>query len=424
MPKKAREQDAKNKSIENPPTRNFFTPRVTAAASQSQSVPASQSESESAVPTEGIDDISKQTSPTDEDFVVDNDEEDVIDANLDIDEDETRADNHCDEGDLLNECDLGVQQEYVKAVQLRLGDEVREDNKSTDLYLLEHLKDNDWRIRKEHAPKFSRKLGLSKTNTHCWIEGELLWKPNTEIAVEKIDQEWDAIEEEIDDTMRDLAVADIELLRAAIFESVETEGGKVPLHCEGLDAASRPELIRDKFSATLGDVFHAMDRAKVPVKHESKKAYFVALRDAFLFWNPAKLKELEDAMMKSGMINDEIQAQKYHNARLYRECVDRKVPPSSILYHRVRAVCALFGNMIDSKTKKPLFSKKAWKKANNVLKDILAGYYSDPPGLNFYTKRLGSNGEAMTNKHGLEVIECFRVSQEPYQLIWEMECRD
>lgn len=177
MPKKAREQDAKNKSIENPPTRNFFTPRVTAAASQSQSVPASQSESESAVPTEGIDDISKQTSPTDEDFVVDNDEEDVIDANLDIDEDETRADNHCDEGDLLNECDLGVQQEYVKAVQLRLGDEVREDNKSTDLYLLEHLKDNDWRIRKEHAPKFSRKLGLSETNS-AYYRDVYVWLPD------------------------------------------------------------------------------------------------------------------------------------------------------------------------------------------------------------------------------------------------------
>jgi hypothetical protein len=29
-----------------------------------------------------------------------------------------------------------------------------------------------------------------------------------------------------------------------------------------------------------------------------------------------------------------------------------------------------------------------WTKANNVLKDILVGYYSDPPGLNFTPKDL------------------------------------
>ena len=55
-----------------------------------------------------------------------------------------------------------------------------------------------------------------------------------------------------------------------------------------------------------------------------------------------------------------------------------------------------------------MFTKTAWKKANNVLKDILAGYYSDPPDLNFYTKKLGKNGEIVSNQYGLEVIECFR----------------
>jgi hypothetical protein len=225
---------------------------------------------------------------------------------------------------------------------------------------------------------------------------------------EQSDPEWEALEDEIDDAMKELTADDIELLRAAIFESKETERGKIPLRCEGLDDAPIPELVIDKYSATLGDVFHAMDRAKVPVKHESKKAYFVALREAFLVWNDIKLKELEDSMRDNGMTDDEIQAQKYHNARLYRECVDRKVPPPSILYWRVRAVYALYGKMVDSKTKKPLFSNKAWKKANNVLKDILAGYYSDPPGLNFYTKKLGKNGEVVTNKYGMEVIECFR----------------
>ena len=221
-------------------------------------------------------------------------------------------------------------------------------------------------------------------------------------------EEWKAIEDEIDDAMKGLTSENIETLRAAVFESQETARGRIPLQCANLDLPPKPELIEEKFSAVLGDVFHAMDRTKVPVKHEAKKSYFVALREAFLVWNPTRMKELETRMSESGMTEEEIEQQKYFNARLFRECVERKVPSPKILYWRVRAVYALFGNMVDGKTNKPLFNKKAWKKANNVLRDILDGFYSDPPGLNFYTKKLGKNGDFIENKYGMEVIECFR----------------
>ena len=141
-----------------------------------------------------------------------------------------------------------------------------------------------------------------------------------------------------------------------------------------------------------------MDRVKVPVKHEAKKAHFVALRDAFLVWNPKKMAELEERIRDSGMTDEEIQAQKYFNSRLFRDCVERKVPSPRILYWRVRAVYVMYGKMIDSKTQQPLFNSNAWKKANNVLKDILQGYYSDPPHLELYSKRLGKNGEVKMNK--------------------------
>jgi hypothetical protein len=123
-----------------------------------------------------------------------------------------------------------------------------------------------------------------------------------------------------------------------------------------LDDAPLPQDIKNLFSAILGDIYHAMNRARVPVKHEAKKAYFHALRNAFLIWNPKKVE-------------------------LYDECIERHAPAPRILYYRVRAVFALFGNMLDSKTKKPLFNNDAWKKANQVLKEILAGVYSDPPGV-------------------------------------------
>ena len=49
-------------------------------------------------------------------------------------------------------------------------------------------------------------------------------------------------------------------------------------------------------------------------------------------------------------------------------------PLTAVLFWRVRAVFAMYGDIVDSKTNKPLFNKRAWKKA-------LKGYYSDPPGI-------------------------------------------
>ena len=54
----------------------------------------------------------------------------------------------------------------------------------------------------------------------------------------------------------------------------------------------------------------------------------------------------------------------------FRKRVRRHVPPPSVHYHQVRAVYMAFGNKIDSTTKQPLFNKAAWKKADNVLKEV------------------------------------------------------
>ena len=64
--------------------------------------------------------------------------------------------------------------------------------------------------------------------------------------------------------------------------------------------------------------------------------------------------------------------------------------------------------IFDSKSKQPLFNARAWQKADNLLKEILEGYYSDPPNLNLYTTRLQTDGVAMRNKYGMEMIECSR----------------
>jgi hypothetical protein len=63
----------------------------------------------------------------------------------------------------------------------------------------------------------------------------------------------------------------------------------------------------------------------------------------------------------------------------FRAWVDWQVLPPRLLYWHVHAVFAIFGNKVDSKTKKPLlFNVQAWKKANNIMKEILLEYYSNP----------------------------------------------
>ena len=63
--------------------------------------------------------------------------------------------------------------------------------------------------------------------------------------------EWDALENEIDKTMKELTSENIKHLRAAIFEAKETETGKIPLHCDGINAPRKPDLIEDEYSAVL-----------------------------------------------------------------------------------------------------------------------------------------------------------------------------
>ena len=51
-----------------------------------------------------------------------------------------------------------------------------------------------------------------------------------------------------------------------------------------------------------------------------------------------------------------------------------------------------FGPLKDPETGKPFFNAAAWKKANNVLSEILKGHGSDIPGRVYYTPKLNSRG--------------------------------
>ena len=46
--------------------------------------------------------------------------------------------------------------------------------------------------------------------------------------------------------------------------------------------------------------------------------------------------------------------------------------------------------------------------ASVVLKEITAGYASDPPGVSFYHQRLDTHGEPAFDEHGLPLYDCTR----------------
>ena len=93
---------------------------------------------------------------------------------------------------------------------------------------------------------------------------------------------------------------------------------------------------------------------------------------------------------------------------VYTSCHDIYTLSPKILCWRVCTVYFTYGNMIDSKTKKPLFDSEAWKMSDNMLREILHGFYSDPPGFDMYNKILSRDRSILNNKYGMEIIECCR----------------
>jgi hypothetical protein len=115
---------------------------------------------------------------------------------------------------------------------------------------------------------------------------------------EEPDESRDLFVDLVDDVSDDLAEdavgrleKDLDAVRLAEMRSnqAEFERNFESLHCENLGPV--PEVVRNKFSCVLGDVFHAIDRVKIHTRHEWKKAYKHALVKAFLEWDPKCLEE-------------------------------------------------------------------------------------------------------------------------------------
>jgi hypothetical protein len=135
----------------------------------------------------------------------------------------------------------------------------------------------------------------------------------------------------------------------------------------------------------------------------------MALSKAFLPFDSVMLQEVRRRMKENDpqLTDEAIDKIFYFKHEWLCTIVPRTAPPPSILYWRVRAVYALYGNQLSSQGV-PLFNDAAWDKANNVLQEILKGHASDPPGMSFYRRRLNSKGEPLYDKLGFPLLNCSR----------------
>ena len=184
-------------------------------------------------------------------------------------------------------------------------------------------------------------------------------------------------------------------------EEGDAEGG------ESERDSKRRKLRQTFITRVLGDLFHIMDRVKVPMHHDFKAAYFAALRSAFFIMDAGDVERVKKVIEESGRSWSKTMV---FNFRYIAQRVRRTVPIPSVLHRRVRAVIDFFQNQKDTKTGACLFNEKARKKADLVLKAILRGEYSDPPNqdCSLYCRKTDAYGREMTDENGLPLYRSLR----------------
>mmetsp|Transcript_21287 Transcript_21287/g.32153 ORF Transcript_21287/g.32153 Transcript_21287/m.32153 type:complete len:343 (+) Transcript_21287:103-1131(+) len=157
------------------------------------------------------------------------------------------------------------------------------------------------------------------------------------------------------------------------------------------------QISQDNYKAVQGDSYHGMNRFYIPMRHSFKKKIYVALKEAWFAWEPRMMQLICNKMKNSGDSEEDV-----------KKILAWSALPSSKLYWRVRACISLYGKMICPNSGKPLFNDEAWKKARNLLKEIIEGYYSDIPGETYYRFLIDEKGRPVMKSWGFQKIECCR----------------
>lgn len=134
-------------------------------------------------------------------------------------------------------------------------------------------------------------------------------------------------------------------------------------------------------SRVLGDIWHLMDQFPIPTAHALHAPFARALSDAFFLFDTEDRANVTTVLKQKGRSWEE--ALRYNSDWVLRR-VKRIVPGPEELVPRVAKVIYSYGPLLDPKSSQPLFNRRAWEVAANVLENLRRGYYSDPPNIPFY----------------------------------------
>lgn len=162
-----------------------------------------------------------------------------------------------------------------------------------------------------------------------------------------------------------------------------------------LETLEIPTSIR---SRVLADPWHIMSLIKIPATHGLRSAFSRALRDAMFLIDASDRKAVEDVLATRGI---EFEEMLRRNPEWVLRRVRRTIPPTEVLYPRVKGVLEMFGPLLDAATRKPLFNTAAEEKALHVLEAVRRGWVSDVPGVALYY----ATGK---DKDGLVKYRCVR----------------
>lgn len=156
----------------------------------------------------------------------------------------------------------------------------------------------------------------------------------------------------------------------------------------------------------LGDPFHFMDRAKLPMHHQYKSLFFLCLRAAMFIMVKEDVDDVKQVLKSKGESWEKMMA---FNFDYIAKRVRRRIPPPDMLYNRMRVVYDFFKDKVDTKTKqKKLFSERNKHKFECMLDLVKKGYASDPPGVHLYLPKTDSLGRQMRDKDGLPLYRSLR----------------
>ena len=151
-------------------------------------------------------------------------------------------------------------------------------------------------------------------------------------------------------------------------------------------------------SRVLQDVWHALRRIDVPMKHGLRLEFQRILTDTIMVMDKTDVARVTAYLERSGQSFEQV----YRTKKAWiLTRVRRVIPPPEELTDEVYRVLMLFGLLKCKTSGKPLFDKQCWKAAANFLKLVRSGQVSDPPNVSLYHPR-------GYDKHGLPLYRCSR----------------